>query len=129
MTETSVTVASGQISRNVVGMATSAISSGTIAIHEAKTNARMSSAPRPAISASTARLAPPSFLPSAEAARRASRPVTRTGAPATVTPARAACAVRASAWPGSTPPRAGIDTSAKVVRPSADTNARSWVDA
>ena len=45
MTETSVTVASGQISRKVVGMATTAISSGTIAIHEAKTKASTSRAP------------------------------------------------------------------------------------
>ena len=39
MTETSVTLASGQTSRNVVGIATSAISSGTIAIQDAKTKA------------------------------------------------------------------------------------------
>ena len=47
ITETSVTLASGQISRKVVGMATSAISSGTIAMNEAKTKARTSSAPQP----------------------------------------------------------------------------------
>ena len=45
MTETSVTLASGQISRKVVGIATSAISSGTIAMNDAKTKARTSSAP------------------------------------------------------------------------------------
>ena len=50
MTDTSVTVASGQISRKVVGMATIAISSGTIAMQEAKTKARTSSAPAPATS-------------------------------------------------------------------------------
>ena len=38
MTETSVALASGQTSRNVVGIATSAISSGTTAINDAKTN-------------------------------------------------------------------------------------------
>ncbi len=59
MIETSVTVASGQISRKVVGMATIAISSGTIAIHEAKTKASTSRAPAPATAASMARLAPP----------------------------------------------------------------------
>ena len=48
MTETSVTVASGQTSRNVVGIATSAITSGTSAMNDAKTNARTSSAPTPA---------------------------------------------------------------------------------
>ena len=110
-------------------MATSAISSGTIAIHEAKTKARTSSAPPPAISASTARLAPPSLPPSAAAARSASRPVTWTGAPPTVTPSSGGLGRRASAWPGSTPPLAGIDTSAKVVRPSSETNVRSCVDA
>ena len=70
-------------------MATSAMSIGTNAIHEAKTSASTSSAPPPAISASTAMLAP---LPSAVGgARRAARraPVTLTGAPPTVTPATA----------------------------------------
>ena len=50
MTDTSVAVASGQISRKVVGMATIAISSGTIAIQEAKTKASTSRAPPPATS-------------------------------------------------------------------------------
>ena len=70
MTDTSVALASGQISRKVVGMATIAISSGTIAIHEAKTKARTSRAPTPATRPSTARLAPPAFSPSAAASRR-----------------------------------------------------------
>ena len=108
MTETSVALASGQTSRKVVGMATSAMSSGTIAIHEAKTKARTSSAPPPAMRASTARLAPPPSPPSAAPARSASRPVTWTGAPPTVMPSSAACAARASAWPGSMPPLAGM---------------------
>ncbi len=129
MTETSVTVASGQTRRKVVGIATSAISSGTIAMKDAKTNARTRSAPTPATSASTTTLVPPPVSPSAAAARSASRPVTATGEPATVTPASAAWAVRASAWPGSTPPRAGMATRAKVVRPSVETKARSCVEA
>ena len=48
MTETSVTVASGQMSRKVVGMATIAMSSGTIAMNDAKTKPRTSRAPTPA---------------------------------------------------------------------------------
>ncbi len=103
MTETPVTLASGQTSRKVVGIATSAMSSGTIAMNDAKTKTSTSSAPPAAIAASTARLAPPASPPSAAAARSASRPVTSTGAPATVTPASAACARRASTWPGSMP--------------------------
>ena len=45
MTETPVTLASGQTSRKVVGIATSAMSSGTIAMNDAKTKASTSSAP------------------------------------------------------------------------------------
>ena len=44
-TETSVASASGQSTRNVVGMAIAAISSGTSAISEPKTNASTMSAP------------------------------------------------------------------------------------
>ena len=77
-------VASGQISRKVVGIATIAISSGTIAINDAKTNTRTSSAPAPASAASTARLAPPASSPSAAAARSALRPVIRDGRAADV---------------------------------------------
>ena len=47
MTDTSVATASGQMSRKVVGIATIAMSSGTIAIHEANTKARTRSAPAP----------------------------------------------------------------------------------
>jgi hypothetical protein len=108
MTDTSVTLASGQTARNVVGMATSAMSIGTTAIQEAKTSARTSSAPPPAMSASTAMLAPLPCAPSAAPARSAFRPVTCTWAPATVTFCTARCAARASAWPGSTPPAAGV---------------------
>ena len=129
MTETSVTVASGQTRRKVVGIATIAISSGTMAMNDAKTNARTTRAPTPARRASTSTLVPPPASPSAAAARSASRPVTATGDPPTVTPASAACALRASAWPGSTPPLAGMETRAKVVRPSRETKARSCVEA
>jgi hypothetical protein len=107
MTDTSVAAASGQTARKVVGMATSAMSIGTIAIHDAKTRARTTSAPPPAIRTSTAMLEPLSWPPSAAVARSAFRPVTCTGAPPTVTPSTAACAARASAWPGSMPPVAG----------------------
>ena len=110
ITETSVALASGQTARNVVGIATSAISIGTNAIHEAKTKTRTSSAPPPAISASSsharARRASPS---STVAARSASRPVTCTGAPPTVTSCDARPAPRAPRpGPGSTPPLAGM---------------------
>ena len=68
-----------------------------MAIHDANTKARTSSAPTPAINASTAMLAPPAFPLSAAAARSASSPVTRTGAPPTLIPFTAAWAARASA--------------------------------
>ncbi len=121
---------SGQTSRKVVGTATAAISSGTIAIHEPKTTASTISAPAPASRTSRSTLtlvSPPS--PDAEAARRASRPVTSTGEPPTVTPSSARWAWPASCWPGSSPGTSGMWTCANVVRPSSDTNARSPVDA
>ena len=91
------TLASGQISRKVVGIATAAISSGTIAINEPKTKARTISAPAPAIRTSARTLTlVPSRVASVAAARSASTPVTSTGDPPTVTPASAAWAWRAS---------------------------------
>ena len=103
--ETSVTSASGQTSRNVVGMAIAAMSRGTIAMNDAKTNARMTSAPAPAARTSTrtVTLAPASSP--AASARSASKPVTLTGAPPTVAPSSADWACWASFWPGSIPPR------------------------
>ena len=87
------TLASGQTSRKVVGIATAAISIGTIAMNEPKTNASTISAPAPATRTSTRTL---TFVlspwPAADAARRASRPVTSTGDPPTVTPSSAAWA-------------------------------------
>ena len=95
--ETSVTAASGHTSRKVVGIATAAISSGTIAISELKTKMSTIRAPAPATSTSSSTLTLVSPSPAAEAARSASRPVTSTGDPPTVTPSSAAWACRASA--------------------------------
>jgi hypothetical protein len=128
ITETSVTLASGQISRKVVGMATSAINSGTVAMNDRKTKTRTTSAASAASRVPSRTPVPDPSLSPAEA-RSASRPVAVIEDPPTVTPASAACASRASAWPGSTPPRCGTYTSAKVVRPSSETNARSRVEA
>jgi hypothetical protein len=97
ITDTWVALASGQTARNVVGIAANAMRIGTMAIHEANTKASTSSAPPPAINASTAMLAPLDFPLSAAAARSASSPVTCTGAPPTRRPWTAACAARASA--------------------------------
>ena len=97
----------------MVGIATTAISIGITAMKEPNTNASTISAPRPATRTSIRMLtlvSPPS--PVAESARSASRPVTSTGVPPTVTPASAACACVASACPGSSPGLSGIETSA-----------------
>ena len=108
--ETSVTAVSGQISRNVVGTATAAISSGTSAMNEPNTKASTISGPRPASSTSSSErdAGVVGARRGAPAARSASRPVMSTGAPPTVTPSSAACACRASAWPGSSPGRCGM---------------------
>jgi hypothetical protein len=106
--EMSVTSASGQTSRKVVGMAITAMSRGTIAMNDAKTKARMTSAPAPATSTSTRTLTlAPASSPLASA-RSASNPVTLTRAPRTLAPSSADWACWASFWPGSSPPRGGI---------------------
>ena len=107
ITDTSVTLAIGQTSRNVVGIATTAINSGTSAMNERKTKIRTRSAPSPATKVPSRTPTPSPSVSPAEA-RSASSPVTSTEEPPTVTPASAACASRASSWPGLTPPLAGM---------------------
>ena len=72
--ETSVTPVSGQTSRNVVGIATAAITIGTSAINEPNTNTSTMSAPAPATSTSISTLTLVVSPPPAPAARSASRP-------------------------------------------------------
>ncbi len=84
-------LATGQISRKVVGIATSAISSGTIAMNERKTKIRTRRAPSAASSVPSRTPVPLLSFSPAEA-RSASSPVTSIVDPATVTPASAACA-------------------------------------
>ena len=91
------TPVSGQTSRNVVGIATAAMAIGTSAMNEPNTNTSTMSAPAPATSTSISTLTLVVSLPPAPAARRASTPVTSTGAPPTVTPSSACWAASASA--------------------------------
>ena len=78
-----VTVVSAHVARNVVGIATIAISSGRNAISDAKTNTSTARAPIPPsmISRPT-----PGPLPCPVSLLSASKPVTRTGWPPTVAP-------------------------------------------
>ena len=130
MTETSVAVASGQISRKVVGMATIAISSGTIAIHEAKTKRQdeQRAAARDQRLDGQARAAALVAVGRGGAQRVEAGDVHGRSADGDAGE-RGLRARGPRPGPGSTPPRAGIETSAKVVRPSSETKARSCVDA
>ncbi len=69
-----------------VGIATAAMINGVMATSEPKTTARTTRAPSPASRVSTRTLLPPPWPPEA----RMVAPVTRTGAPCTCWPARAA---------------------------------------
>ena len=127
MKETSVNVVIPHTSRNVVGIETIAISSGTNASIEANTNASTHSAPMPPSRASAN--TPGAPLSELDACCRASIPDTCTGAPRTVCPAAAErAAARASGFSLKPAPRlGGTNTSANVVRPSAETKRRSPV--
>ena len=72
-----------------------AISRGTTARNEAKTNVRTASAPRPPSTASTRTPGPSLSAP--ESSNSASKPVRRTGSPATVAPSSAADAASSAA--------------------------------
>ena len=124
---------SPQTASSVTGIATTAISSGTRASADAKTNTSTISAPTPARSVSFRKPGPP-LSPSASLASSPA-PVSRTSAPSTRAPA-AARSARASvtsliSFPLGPPPStavAGGCTIANVVRPSSETYAGSDVE-
>ena len=129
MTETSVTVASGQTSRKVVGIATSAISSGTSAMNDAKTKARTSRAPTPASSGLDGTLGAAAL---GAVGRRGAQRVQAGDLDGRAADGDAGERRLRRARLGLTgldPPFAGIETSAKVVRPSSETKSRSCVEA
>ena len=103
-----------------------AISSGTRAISEPKTNRSTIRAPTPPSRTSTSTLGPSL---SSSGAIRASNPVIRTGAPATSAPAAASRMASSASEAGSnaTASDGGYQTTPKVVRPSSETNRRSPV--
>src|SRR6266487_212448 len=116
---TSVKVVKPRITRKVARIETAAISSGTRASSEPNTKASTASAPSPpsSVSVSTPVPPPPSLADSS------SKPVTRSVAAGDRAPPIAV----ATAGPRSGPPRpvGGVNTSPKVVRPSAEMKARS----
>ena len=127
MNDTSVISVRPKMSRNVVRIETIAMIRGTRAMNEANTNASTTSAPIPPNTASMSTPGPPLLAPVPLA--RIWVPVRCTGAPAIVLDAAAARAASIDAAPTSTPtPPIGASISAKVVRPSAETNPRSPVE-
>jgi hypothetical protein len=128
MGETSVVSVRSKSGTKQVMIETKAMSSGTSARKEAKTKTRTRSAPKPPSRDSTSTLDP--WLSAPLSSISASMPVSRTGAPATVRPssARRAAFAASRASPHCEFGSGGGKASAKIVRPSSETNVRSPVE-
>ena len=112
-----------------MGIATTAMISGTTASNEAKTKASTISAPTPPITVPASTPGPSLSAPASSSS--ASRPVTRTGSPATsVSAATRSIAASASGFsPNIESGEGGECTIANVVRPSGETKVSSPVEA